>query len=105
MAVVAGNKASSTFHPLNLPLWLLGAATGPAQPFLWPEPGGPYVCFPVVSHAFHCQVPALHGLPHHWLTALWGRVIPSLIPKLKEKEHCFCSQWFKLSSFSSFLWH
>ena len=47
------------------------AVTGPAQLF-WSEPGSSYVWTPVVSHSFHCRVPTLHGLPHHWLTALEG---------------------------------
>lgn len=50
-----------------------GAVTRLVQPFLRPQSGSSYVRIPVVPHSFYCQVSTLHGLPHHWLTALRGK--------------------------------
>lgn len=68
------NKASSTIVLLTLLFWLLGTTARPVQPFLWSEPRSSYVRIPVVPHTFYCQVSSLHGVPHHWPTAVWGTV-------------------------------
>lgn len=53
-------------------LSLTGIYTRPVQPFPECGSGGSHVCFSVVPHPFHSQVPALHGLPYHWPATLWG---------------------------------
>lgn len=100
---VVGNKASSVFCSLNFPLWLLGAVTGPAQPFLWSEPGSSYVCIAVVSDSFHSQVPTLHGVPHHRLTAVWGTVKPISRAWAKQKRVPFTVVTVLFLSFSLWL--
>ena len=49
-----------------------GAASRPMVTLPGTEPRGPHVCLPVVPHPLHCQVPPVHGFPHHWPAALWG---------------------------------
>ena len=78
------------------------AVTGPAQSLFWSEPGSSYVWTPVASDSFYCQVPTLHGLPHHWLTAFWGRVNP-ISHILAKIENSLYLKWFQFSSFPFFL--
>lgn len=51
---------------------LTGIYSRPVQPLPERGPGGSYVRLPVVPHSLHSQVPSLHGLPYHWLAAVWG---------------------------------
>lgn len=74
-----------------------GAAARLAQPFLRPQFGSSHVCIPVVPHPFHCQVSTLHGLPHHWLTTLWGKKKKNLNEKSAPPLHqCFFLLYFVL---------
>lgn len=54
---------------VSSPPTLLSAPTGTAsRPLValpGAEPRGAHVCLPVVPHPLYCQVPPVHGFPHH----------------------------------------
>lgn len=63
--------------------------------------GSAHVRLPVVPYTLHSQIPSLHGLSHHWSSAVWGTLllIPALMNYIKKK----CTLLFHKNLLFSFL--